>query len=257
MFELTVDEAATLFDDRRRARILRSLTDVGLGYLTLGQPSPTLSGGEAQRVKLAKQLAAARGGDLVVLDEPTTGLHPADLARLSAVLDRLVDRGCTVVVVEHQPDVVDAADWVVRLGPGGGPDGGRLVRCGPPAGDPARRPPVRPRAAPRRRGARCRRSASAAPPRTTSATSRVDIPKGAITAVVGVSGSGKSSLVRDVLEAEATRRLLECLSMYERQSVREGPEAPVRSVEGLGPTVSIGPERRLWDPRSTVGRRPS
>jgi excinuclease ABC subunit A len=255
LYEATVDEAAGLLaGDAAARRIVAALRDVGLGYLRLGQPSPTLSGGEAQRVKLAKQLAAAHDAQLVVLDEPTTGLHPANLSQLLAVLRGLVDRGSTVVVVEHHPAVVAAADWLVRLGPGAGPEGGNLEYAGPPAGDRSHRPAApRPRRAPRaaRRGSpEIRvRGATANNLRDVSVT----IPKQALTAVVGVSGSGKSSLVRDVLAAEAARRLLECLSMYERQSIQEGPRAPVRTVTGLGPTVTIGPERRLWNPRSTVG----
>ncbi len=255
VYDLTVDAALGIMaDDPAARRILRPLADVGLGYLALGQGSPTLSGGEAQRVKLAKWLATARPGDLVVLDEPTTGLHPADLARLIGVLHALVDRGCTLVVVEHQPDVIAAADWLLRLGPGGGPDGGRLLFAGPPAEDAGHRlPAVRPRSAPRRRP-------RASPDiRIEGATANnlrdvsVAIDKAAITAVVGVSGSGKSSLVRDVLEAEATRRLLESLSMYERQSVTEGPEPPARRIEGLGPTISIRPDGRAPAALATVG----
>ncbi|HEX4211833.1 MAG TPA: hypothetical protein VIA06_00730 [Candidatus Dormibacteraeota bacterium] len=261
----SVEEARTLFAGHRAvARILDTLLDVGLGYVTLGQPSPSLSGGEAQRVRLAREVARARTGDLVLLDEPTTGLHPADLDRLLGVLHRLTDSGCTVVVVEHQADVIAAADWRVDLGPGGGPDGGRLLHCGVPAG--IERANVRPRA---RRRAR-RRSTGAISVRGACAHNLrgvdVDFAKGRFTAVTGVSGSGKSSLVHDVLAAEATRRLLECLSVYERQSVREGPEAPVESLTGLGPTVIIdasttiagGPARPDLgvqdEARATVGR---
>ena len=254
VYEMTVEQAArVLADDRRCHSILSHLIDIGLGYLTLGQPSPTLSGGEAQRVKLTKWLARARPGDLVFLDEPTTGLHPSDLSRLLGILERLVDRGCTVLVVEHHNDIVAAADWVVRLGPGGGPDGGTLVDAGPPGANARPEKPPRPRARPRRRP----RATPAITVTGATANNLADVsvrfPKNAITAIVGVSGSGKSSLLTDVVEAEANRRLLECLSMYERQSVKEGPEAEVVSVEGLGPTVAIGPDRHLWNPRRTVG----
>ena len=252
VFDLSVDEAAQLLGDGAAGRILTSLQSVGLGYLRLGQGSPSLSGGEAQRIKLAKWLSGARPGDLVVLDEPTTGLHPADVAALIAALRELVEAGSTVVVVEHQPDLVGAADWLIRLGPGGGPDGGRLVYAGTPSDDRRPEPPARPRTAPRRRP---RASPEIRIDRASANNLRdvsVRIAKNAITAVVGVSGSGKSSLVRDVLEAEAVRRFVESLSMYERQSVHEGPEAPAARIEGLGPTIAIRAEGRVREALSTV-----
>ncbi|RFU41491.1 excinuclease ABC subunit UvrA [Actinomadura logoneensis] len=135
VLDMTVDEAAGfLADVRPAARSLRTLRDVGLGYLRLGQPATELSGGEAQRVKLASELQRARhGGTLYVLDEPTTGLHPADTEVLVGQLQALVDEGATVVVVEHDMDVVATADHVIDLGPGGGAAGGRIVAQGTPA----------------------------------------------------------------------------------------------------------------------------
>jgi excinuclease ABC subunit A len=111
------------------------LEDVGLGYLRLGQPATELSGGEAQRIELATELQRARRGGHAgyLLDEPTTGLHPADVELLMHQLHLLVDHGNTVVVVEHEMDVVVSADWVIDLGPGGGDAGGRIVAVGPPA----------------------------------------------------------------------------------------------------------------------------
>ena len=139
VLDLTVTEACAFFaGEPEVAGALAPLAEVGLGYLTLGQPVPTLSGGEAQRLKLAGHLAAPAtpkkpGGTLFLFDEPTTGLHFEDIARLLGALRRLTDAGHSVVVIEHNLDVIRAADWVIDLGPEGGDAGGRLVCEGTPA----------------------------------------------------------------------------------------------------------------------------
>ena len=132
---MTVDSAWEFFADEPHVRrSLSVLREVGLGYLRLGQPATELSGGEAQRIKLATELQRAQRGDtLYVLDEPTTGLHPADVERLAVQLDGLVESGNTVIVVEHDMRVVAASDWVIDIGPGAGEEGGRVVASGPPA----------------------------------------------------------------------------------------------------------------------------
>jgi excinuclease ABC subunit A len=138
VLELTVDEAIHFFEECPDVgRALWRLQEVGLGYLQLGQPATTLSGGEAQRIKIARELARnPRGGRLsdalYLMDEPTTGLHAHDIKKLMAVLDRLVEAGNTVVVIEHNLDVVSRADWIVDLGPEGGEGGGRVVATGTP-----------------------------------------------------------------------------------------------------------------------------
>jgi excinuclease ABC subunit A len=134
VLDLTVAEAAELFSAHPKiAGPLGLLTDVGLDYLHLGQPSPTLSGGEAQRIKLARELSKrATGHTLYLLDEPTTGLHFDDVRKLLGVLSRLVEAGNTIIVIEHNLDVIKSADWIVDLGPEGGPDGGRIVAQGTP-----------------------------------------------------------------------------------------------------------------------------
>ena len=248
--------------------ILEALCDVGLGYLPLGQPSPSLSGGETQRVKLARSLGKkSLSRELLVLDEPSTGLHPQDLAGLILALERLVRAGATLVVVEHNTDLMRAADWIVDLGPGAGPRGGRLLYAGPSDGilD-----------IPESLTAQALRSEEGLVPKPLAALKKrtggdregitirgahlhnlkdvsVEIPKGRLTVVTGLSGSGKSSLVHDVLEAEARRRFLETLSLYERQGVREGPEADVDAVSGLGVALTIGTERLVFSRRATVG----
>jgi excinuclease ABC subunit A len=135
VLDLSIEEAARFFGDVRLIRHkLGTLDDLGLGYLKLGHPATRLSGGEAQRIKLGHQLAKIKRGrhNLYILDEPTTGLHLADIQKLLDSLNRLVDAGHTVIVIEHHLDVIKTADHVVDLGPGGGHRGGAVVGCGTP-----------------------------------------------------------------------------------------------------------------------------
>jgi excinuclease ABC subunit A len=134
VLDMTVSEAMEFFKDIPAiARKLQTLEEVGLGYIRLGQPATTLSGGEAQRVKLSRELSKrATGRTIYVLDEPSVGLHHEDVSKLIQVLNRLVDDGNTVVVIEHHLDIIKVADWVIDLGPEGGEGGGRIVAQGTP-----------------------------------------------------------------------------------------------------------------------------
>jgi len=134
VLEMTIDESVEFFESYPKLyRKLKALQDVGLGYVRLGQPSTTLSGGEAQRVKLATELAKPdTGKTLYILDEPTTGLHFDDIRVLLDVLQKLVDKGNTVLIIEHNMDVIKVADWVIDMGPDGGRNGGRIIFEGTP-----------------------------------------------------------------------------------------------------------------------------
>ena len=134
VLDMTINQAVEFFENQPSIlKRIKVLQDVGLGYIKLGQPSTTLSGGESQRVKLATELGKKdTGKTLYILDEPTTGLHFEDIRVLLSVLNRLVDKGNTVVVIEHNLDVVKSADWLIDMGPGGGREGGRLVFSGTP-----------------------------------------------------------------------------------------------------------------------------
>jgi excinuclease ABC subunit A len=134
MLDTPIDEALELFRHHKQLnRIMQTMVDVGLGYLALGQPATTLSGGEAQRVKLARELARVQTGrTLYLLDEPTTGLHFGDVKKLLEVLGRLVQGGNTVLVIEHNLDVIKTADWIIDMGPEGGAAGGEVIATGTP-----------------------------------------------------------------------------------------------------------------------------
>jgi excinuclease ABC subunit A len=270
VLDMTVSAARAFFREEPRARrILDALDEVGLGYLSLGQPSTTLSGGEAQRIKLASELARnSNGHTLYVLSEPTTGLHVADVSRLLDALERLVDGGNTVLVIEHDLDVLKRADHLVDLGPGAGVDGGRIVATGTPEEVAATPGSVTGAAlGPVLRGAHQHLpGALGGPPplRSEEIALRgvrtnnlrdvdVRIPRRGLTAITGVSGSGKSSLAFDTLFAEGQRRFTAGLSAYAQQFVARTRRPALEAADGLPPTVAVGQAALASTPRSTVG----
>ena len=130
LMALTVDEAKAALKGTKVSDRLGVLSDIGLGYLTLGESTPALSGGEAQRLKLASEMGRSQDGSVFVFDEPTVGLHPRDVRTLIGVFQRLMDDGATLVIIEHDLDLIANADYVIDMGPGGGESGGRIVSCG-------------------------------------------------------------------------------------------------------------------------------
>ncbi len=263
VLEGSVQEAAELFSAHPKLRrILDALRDVGLGYLPLGQPATTLSGGEAQRVKLATELARTGSAPaLIVLDEPTTGLHAADIAVLLEAWDRLLEAGHTLLVADSDLDIVRHGDRVLDLGPGSGPAGGSLVAWGTPemiasceasltgaalrAGPspfPAPRPPVE-HPPIELRGVRTHNLRDL----------DITIPPRGLTVVTGPSGCGKSSLVFDTLLAEAQNRFNDLVSPWARRLLPRKGGAELDSAKNLQATVAVSQDRGRRNPRSTVG----
>ncbi|MCC6419913.1 MAG: excinuclease ABC subunit UvrA, partial [Gemmataceae bacterium] len=279
VLEMDVQEALEHFTNVPRLRaMLQTLHDVGLDYVKLGQPSPTLSGGEAQRIKLARELCRrSTGRTLYVLDEPTTGLHFDDIQKLLQVLHGFADAGNTVVVIEHNLDVLKTADWLIDLGPDGGAGGGRVVCVGTPEQVAAcdasytgralklvlekKHPAQSPRAAAR---GPAKKKAAARAGAITHLTVQgaqqhnlkditVTLPREQMTVCCGPSGSGKSSLALDTIYAEGQRRYVESLSAYARQFLGQMQKPKVEHVSGLSPAISIEQKTTSKSPRSTVG----
>jgi excinuclease ABC subunit A len=279
-YDLPISEVTKIFDYEERLtsgdlnsirQMLIALNDIGLGYLTLGQPSPTLSGGEAQRIKLSKYLGKKKLKDkLIILDEPSTGLHPQDLAGLLTILNRLIQAGATIVIVEHNIDMIKAADWIIDLGPGSGPEGGDIVYQGQlnkfldvNESLTAQAIKAEERTFPLIDKEKKKRESTENIIIQNAhihnlKNINVKIPKKKFVVITGVSGSGKSSLIIDTLETEARRRYLETLSMYERQSTKESTEALVGNIKGLGITALITPEKIIhgwfFNVRNTIGK---
>jgi excinuclease ABC subunit A len=278
VLEMDVQEALEHFANVPKvAGMLQTLHDVGLDYLKLGQASPTLSGGEAQRIKLARELVKkGTGRTLYVLDEPTTGLHFDDVRKLLEVLHGFTAQGNTVVVIEHNLDVVKTADWVIDLGPEGGSGGGRIVAEGPPEavaqvdashtgkalkkilGGPVALTPSE-KAKAKKKPARLSSESGLSDITVRGARQHnlkgvdVTIPRHQMTVCSGPSGSGKSSLAIDTLYAEGQRRYVESLSSYARQFLAPLQKPKVEQITGLSPAVSIEQKTTSKSPRSTVG----
>ena len=282
ILEMTADEAAIFFSgikgEMAEAVVasLGSLIDLGLGYLPLGRPLNTLSGGEAQRLKLVGHLLLKESRSqraLLIFDEPTTGLHFDDVARLLQVMQRLVDAGNSVLVVEHHMDVIKCADHVIDLGPEAGKHGGMLVAEGTPEAV------AKVKESHTGRFLACElgldaggavgeRPALPAPPTTKSAAQdcivihgarennlkslQLEVPREQLVVVTGLSGSGKSTLAFDILFSEGQRRFLDSMSPYARQFVQQLEKADVDLIEGLPPTVAIEQRISRGGGKSTV-----
>ncbi len=281
ILSLTVNQALAFFNDHKKIiGALQPLADVGLGYIRLGQPINTMSGGEAQRLKLSRFVkieSVHAAPKLFIFDEPTTGLHFDDIGKLLAALQRLVEGGHTVLVIEHNMDVVKTADWVIDLGPDGGDAGGRVVATGPPAEvaqnskshtgrflkaylketGRLKRPKTKPGGV-----AEPLASFSHPPPANAIALKGarehnlknidLQLPHNELVVLTGVSGSGKSTLAFDILFAEGQRRYLESLAPYVRQYMKILERPEVDLVTGLAPTVAIEQRTSYASRRSTV-----
>lgn len=278
---LTAGEAVEFFAEQGKIRrALEPLLEVGLDYLPLGQALNTLSGGESQRLKLVKYLGkfAEQAEDaLLLLDEPTTGLHRDDVKRLLAVLHKLVDAGHSLVIIEHQLDILKSADWLIEMGPGAGSAGGEIVFAGPPEklrgkvtetarfllpelGDSPREETANEllMAAEDRAAYSFSHDTGSSALRVVGARQHnlrnltVEIPHGEWTVVTGVSGSGKSSLAFDIIFAEGQRRFMESMSPWARQYVEQLPRPEIDALTGIAPTVAIEQRVTRGSRKSTV-----
>ncbi len=285
VLDLTVTEARAFFADVPEvAQRLTPLADVGLEYVKLGQPVPTLSGGEAQRLKLAGHLADAASvlsstthrGKLFLFDEPTTGLHFEDVAKLLRAFRKLLVAGHSLLVIEHNLDVIRAADWIIDLGPEGGERGGEIVCAGSPAQVRAHPGSFTGQALAAYAAALSAAPAPPAavaepPPHYAALNGRevnavvihkarehnlknidVRIPRDRFTVITGVSGSGKSTLAFDILFNEGQRRYLESLNAYARQFVQPATRPDVDAIYGIPPTVAIEQRTSRGGRKSTV-----
>ena len=276
ILELTVDSAISFFSliNNKKAQkvvmFLNHLTEVGLGYLRLGQPLNTLSGGESQRIKLVGHLLKKKKkkkeekGDLLLFDEPTTGLHFDDINILLKAFQKLVDNGHSVLVIEHNSDVIKCADYIIDLGPEGGDEGGNIVATGSPNEIRENKESytgyflgekIIKNKRPKRKKINNKNSneISIRGARENNLKDlTLNIPHEKFTVITGLSGSGKSTLAFDVLFAEGQRRFLDSMSAYARQFVQQMERPDVDQVDGLPPTVAIEQRVSRGGGKSTV-----
>lgn len=263
VLDLEVDDARALFSAVPDAvRMLDALHAVGLGYLAIGHPATDLSGGEAQRVRLATELAKpVKGRALYVLDEPTKGLHPEDLEPVLQSFERLVEAGHTLVVVEHNPALWRAADWLIELGPGAAEEGGRLVFAGPPSDLLQVRTSATgrvlrgdlPKRAPRNKVTQIPAVHLSGVRTHNLKNVQLNLPKDSVTVIAGPSGSGKSSLAFDTLAAEAGHRTGGRLGAHIRRRLKQLPRPDFDVAQGLTPVIALRQQTPSPQPRSTVG----
>lgn len=274
ILELTISKALEHFEAIPQiVKKLRVLEAIGLGYLPLGHPSPYLSGGEAQRIKLAKELMRSpRGHILYLLDEPTTGLHMHDVQKLIHILSSLVDRGHSVCVIEHHLDFLTCCDYLLEMGPEGGNLGGRCIAKGSAKNLIDQKTPtgraleslhthrqkelwknhLKESGSSAKKAAKKMISVTGAE-QNNLASIELSLEHNKMHLITGVSGSGKSSLLQKTLYSYGIRQYSETLSPYARQFLRLPTEPKVESVEGLGPCVLVHGEHHSHNPRSTLG----
>ncbi len=288
ILEFTVTEAIEFYENTDGAppshakrhqqiiHILSPLVEVGLGYLKLGQALNTLSGGESQRLKLCQLLASSslsensklKTGKLLILDEPTTGLHFSDIENLLSVFRKLVDSGHSLLVIEHNLDVIKSADWILDLGPEAGQHGGQLVAQGTPEQIAKTNTPTA-KYIREALGLSKQSKSSALNPQSTIINQQssislrgarhhnlknisVEIPRDQLVVISGLSGSGKSTLAFDILFAEGQRRFLDSMSAYARQFAEQLEKPEIDSLQGLPPTVAIEQRVSQGGGKSTV-----